>query len=270
MFADDTTIHTDATDIPTVASSLQNSVDDLMTWTEYNHMALNPSKTEVMLITTRQKRQNLTNSLPHIIIGDKPLKEVPNHKLLGVTIDNNMSWSEHVKILSKSIARKTFQLSRIKNYLNLHTRKLFYTAYIQSAIDYASTLWDSASGNVMKPLISIQRRAIKSVLLKPKIRHNDFISLGILPLFDRLKYNKVVFMRKILVGKTSSRLSNLFSLNVSRSIVKLNIPIPRLDLYKSSLLYSGSILWNNLPQYIQQKVRKPKSFREDLFQHFSR
>jgi hypothetical protein len=205
-------------------------------------MDLNPTKTELMLITTRQKRQNLTNSLPHIIIGDKPLKEVPNHKLLGVTIDNNMSWSEHVKILSKSIARKTFQLSRIKDFLNLHTRKLLYTAYIQSAIDYASTLWDSASGYVMKPLISIQRRAINSVLLKPKIRHNDFISLGILPLLDRLKYmyNKVVFMRKILVGKTSSRLSNLFSLNVSRSIVKLNIPIPRFDLYKSSLLYSGT------------------------------
>lgn len=32
------------------------------------------------------------------------------------------------------------------------TRKVFYTSHIQSIIDYASAVWDSASGTSMKPL----------------------------------------------------------------------------------------------------------------------
>ena len=267
MFADDTTLHTVETDTAKIASSLQKCANDLQSWTESNHMALNPTKTELMLITNRQKRQNLTSQLPAITVCNQPLKEVQHHKILGVTIDNNLSWSEHVKSLSKNIARKNFQLSRIKNFLNPHTRKLFYTAHIQSAIDYASTLWDSASGNIMKSLISVQRRAIKSVVLKPKIQKEDFVSIGILPLLDRLKFNKGVFMRKILVGKSSARLSKLFTVNASRGSVKLHTPIPRLDLYKSSLVYSGSLLWNNLPRTIQHKLHRPQSFKDNLLKY---
>jgi hypothetical protein len=268
MFADDTTIHTNETDISKVAFSLQKSANELQSWTEYNHMALNPSKTEVMLLTTRQKRQNLTSLLPTVTVCNQPLKEIQHHKILGVTIDNNLSWSEHIKILSKNVAKKAFQLSRIKHFLNPQSRKLFYTGHIQSAIDYASTLWDSASGNTMKPLISAHRRAIKSVVLKPKIKQTDFVSIGILPLTDRLKFNKGVFMRKILAGKTSTKLSELFTVNTSRGAVKLNTPIPRLDLYKSSLVYSGTLFWNNLPRNIQQKIHRPQCFKDDLLKHF--
>jgi hypothetical protein len=267
MFADDTTMHSEHNEIEPLAISIQDSIQELQSWTELNHMAVNPTKTEVMLITTRQKRQVLPSSLPPITLGNQTIKEVRHHKLLGVTIDNNLSWSEHVSTISKTISKKVFQLTRIKKFLNHHSRKLFYTAHIQSTVDYASTLWDSASGNVMKPLVRVIRRAIKAVLLKPKINDGDFVNLGILPLHDRLKYNKVVFMRAILSGKLSQTLSRCFSVNNSRHYTKLNTPIPRLDLFKTSLVYSGSVMWNNLPIYIQQARRRKKQFKTLLFKH---
>ena len=62
-------------------------------------------------------------------------------------------------------------------------------------------------------------------------------------------YNKARFMHKILLGKAPTYLVkrvsiNLYSRNYSR---KLNVPMPRLDLFKSSLMYSGPTLWNSLP-----------------------
>eukprot|EP00745_Piridium_sociabile_P015230 TRINITY_DN22467_c0_g1_i2.p1 TRINITY_DN22467_c0_g1~~TRINITY_DN22467_c0_g1_i2.p1 ORF type:complete len:114 (+),score=1.95 TRINITY_DN22467_c0_g1_i2:85-426(+) len=45
MFADDTTIHTYNTNLSNVSSSLQESIDQLIEWSECNHMSLHPKKT---------------------------------------------------------------------------------------------------------------------------------------------------------------------------------------------------------------------------------
>jgi len=99
-------------------------------------MSLHPDKTKFMLITTRQKRQNLPLKCPPISIGNQTVTEVDNHKGLGVTIDCNLSWSSHVIALCKSISKKMYQISKIKHFLNLYARKLFFHAHIQSIIDY--------------------------------------------------------------------------------------------------------------------------------------
>jgi hypothetical protein len=113
-----------------------------------------PKKNKFMPITTRPKRQNLRLKLPPIHINNQTIDEVNDHKVLGVTVDNNLSWSEHVSVPSKNISRKVYQLSKFKHYFDLHSRNLFYLAYIQSSIDYASTIWGSASASTIKPLLT--------------------------------------------------------------------------------------------------------------------
>ena len=132
-------------------------------------MSLHPDKTKFMLISTRQKRQNLPLKCPPISIGNQTVSEVDNHKVLGVTIDCSLSWSNHVTALCKSISKNNYQLSKIKHFLNLHARKLFLHGHIQSITDYGSTLWDSASANTLKPLVSLHERALKAILLKPQL-----------------------------------------------------------------------------------------------------
>ena len=65
--------------------------------------------------------------------------EVATHKVLGVTIDNNLSWKNNVNELTKRVSQKLYQLAKIKHFLNARARKLFY-AHIQPIIDYAPTL----------------------------------------------------------------------------------------------------------------------------------
>ena len=105
-----------------------------------------------MTITTRQKRQNISSRMP-LYIGNEKIVEVATHKVLGVTIDNNLSWTNHVlqvyticlgvNELTKRVSQKLYQLAKIIHFLNAHARKLFFHAHIQPIIDYASTLWDS-------------------------------------------------------------------------------------------------------------------------------
>ncbi len=133
--------------------------------------------------------------------------------------------------------------------------------HILSSINYCSTLFDSASANTMKPLISMYKRALKAVLLKStSLDMSDYKTLGILPLKLMLSINKGVFMQKIIHGTVPRNISSKFHTN-SRDMLKLDVPIPRIDLYKSSLLYSGSLFWNTLP-YNLRIVKKYIKFQD--------
>ena len=138
MLADDTTVHISRTDVPSIVTTLQLCVSDIVEWTHLNHMSLSPTKTYYMILTTRQKRQIL-NSLPaHILISKQQLHEVSEHKLLEVTIDNNLTWGPQIRDLCKSTAKRVYQSAKIKNFLTFYARKTFFQALIQSCIDCAS------------------------------------------------------------------------------------------------------------------------------------
>jgi hypothetical protein len=252
LFADDTTIHSSNSNLTNLTRSLQESINSLLQWTERNHMSLNPYKIKCMNITTRQKRQTLTSCMPPICLENQTIEEVASHKVLGVTIDNNLSWTNHVNGLSKRISQKLYQLSKIKHFLNAHARKQFFHAHIQSPIDYSSTLWDSASANTLKPLLGIYKRALKLTLLKSTtLTTHDYKSLDVLPLKSKLEYNTGIIMHRIVTGIAPSTLIANFRTNAVRHTHKLIIPIPKLDLFKCSLIYSGGNLWNNLPTSIK-------------------
>ena len=101
MLADDTTIHTSRTDVPLIVATHQLCVSDIVEWTHFNYMSLNPTKTNDMISTTRQKRQILNSPPAHILIGKQQLHEVIEHKLLRVTTDNNLALGPQIRDLYK-------------------------------------------------------------------------------------------------------------------------------------------------------------------------
>ena len=104
LFADDTTIHSSHSNLNNLLLSLQESINNLLQCTELHHMSLNSYKTKYMTITTRQKRQNISSRIP-LYIGNEKILEVATHKVLGVTIDNNLSWTNHVNELNKRFSK---------------------------------------------------------------------------------------------------------------------------------------------------------------------
>ena len=137
------------------------------------------------------------------------------------------------------------------------SKHFFCQAHIQIRTDYASILWDSASESLLKPLKSLHKRAIKIILLKHiSLTNEDNKNTTFLPLKARLMCNKARFMHTILSGKAPTYLLekvsvNHYSRNCSR---KLNVPMPRLDLFKSSLMFSGPTLWNSLPIALTETI----------------
>ena len=134
MLDDDKTIHTSGIDIPSIGATRQSCVSDSTEWTHIYDMSLNPSKTNYMILTTRQKRQILSSPPVQLLVGNKQLHEVSEHKLLGVIMDN-LTWGPHIRYLCKSLAKRVYQSAKIENFLTFHARKTIFQAHIQSRIN---------------------------------------------------------------------------------------------------------------------------------------
>ena len=142
-------------------------------------------------------------------------------------------------------------LSKLKLFVNSDSRLLFYNAHIKSHIDYASTVWDGSSDVHLRRLNSLHRRAAKLILPDPSLSTDQKLKkLNILPLHKHLLFNKGVMMFKIRNDTQPKYLCHFFSRHEPRYSSHrqhFNVPLPRIDIYKTSLSFSGPSFWNQLP-----------------------
>ena len=264
LFADDSSLHASSSSVVSLENSLQNGLDNVKEWCNENKMIIHPQKTKSMVVTTRQKQQ-INPLILNLRYGSTEIEQTSSHTVLGVQIDSNMSWNTHVNNLIKRLSKNVFLLSQLKKYASQEALKLFFEAHINSHINYASTLWDMCSQDLMKRLISVHRRAIKILLPGTAYTTEEkYATLNILELPKQLQLNKLCLINNILLKESPSYLE-CFVQRASERYGSKNLipPIPRIDLFKTSLSYSGSVLYNQLPVTFKQMFCK-KAFKRNV------
>ena len=128
MFADDTTMHLHDNSISRIETTLNHELCQIQKWCQQNQMIINTDKTKCMLMGTHQKKSKLENVNFHLQLSGHTLENVEMHKLLGIHIDHNLQYTCHVDAVCKTLTYKLFTLRKIKRFLPMHTRKLFYNA----------------------------------------------------------------------------------------------------------------------------------------------
>ena len=82
--------------------------------------------------------------LPAIYIGESIIEYKAKTRLLGVTVDQNLSWIPHLQQVVKSFANKLSLLKKSR-FLPCHGCGSFYLKVTQLSITYAMPMWGSAS-----------------------------------------------------------------------------------------------------------------------------
>ena len=134
---------------------------------------LNLDKTKLMIFHRQQKRVKELN----IIIND-----TQSFNFLGITLSENMSWTNHVLSIKKKISKVVGILYRLRNTFPLDVLKTLYKSLVLSYINYGLLLW----GIEVKKLKSIQKRAIRLITGSNYVAHTEplFIQLGVLKVQD--------------------------------------------------------------------------------------
>ena len=161
LFADDGTLYTANDNIDNIRRNLQQSLYDVFGWCCRNWMALNPTKTKCMSMTTRQKHQK--KQLPlNLKFETTPIEQVLKHRLLGVTVDEQLKWQTHINNICRTVSRNICLLSKLSQIVSQKSKLAFFFAHTMSHMNYVLNAWDGCACVHMKQLYSLHKRALKS------------------------------------------------------------------------------------------------------------
>ena len=94
--------------------------------------------------------------------------------------------------------------------------------------------------------------------------------MRIMSLQKQLEYNKGLFMYRVLSNEATEYISNLYTHTPSRYSSSrnyhLSLPRPRIDIFRTSISFSGAYLWNNLPLTVRS-CQSLSSFKCKLRAH---
>ena len=119
MYADDTNITVSANNAADLKTMLNDELSNLNSWLRANKLSLNITKTEYMIIGSRQRlRATTENQIIEVCIEGKKITRVAESKSLGVYRDETLSWKKHMKELSKKIASGIGALKRLMPFIS--------------------------------------------------------------------------------------------------------------------------------------------------------
>ena len=154
-FADDNSPYSCSTDVDSVIERLQNDSLILLQWFENNMLKANPDKFHLLL--------SGKNNDKFIQIQQYKIQSSESEKLLGIKIDNNLSFNEHVTELCTKASQKLHALERVSCYMTCHQKRTIMKAFINSQFGYCPLVWIFCSRNLNNRINRIHERALRTV-----------------------------------------------------------------------------------------------------------
>ena len=81
----------------------------------------------------------------NLTLGTNIIQQVREHRVLGITIDEELKRQPHIDNIRKQVAQNLFLPGQLRKYVDIDCRKLFFNAHLMAHINYASTVWRNAS-----------------------------------------------------------------------------------------------------------------------------
>jgi hypothetical protein len=116
------------------------------TWMQSNLLMLNDSKSEVVLLGTKQQLSKL--SCLEISIGNVNIKPCTKVRNLGVIFDDNMPMEDHVNSVCKTSYFCIRLLGKLRKFLDGETAAVIAHAFVASRLDCCSSLLYGVSGSL--------------------------------------------------------------------------------------------------------------------------
>ena len=92
------------------------------------------------MLITRQKRTFIDDTLNVIICG-QPVNQVMSVKMLGLELEQSLSWTKHIEHIYK-VTPALGLLKRVRDFVGRDTLVSIYNAFILPHLEYACVVWD--------------------------------------------------------------------------------------------------------------------------------
>ena len=131
---------------------------------------MNPDKTEMILITSKHNQKSL--SLPFSVDLNGTLIHLSSTaRNLGVTLDQNLSFQQHVSRTCQICHFELRRINFIRHYLSQDALKTLISAFVLSKIDYCNSLLAGCPKQLIHKLQKVQNNAERLICRTSKSDH---------------------------------------------------------------------------------------------------
>ena len=158
-FADDNTITEIEETVQELINLLQVKTEKAINWLDLNNMIANPDKFKAIILS--KETLNTTDITFNFKGQNISAKEEVD--LLGITIDNKLTFETHISSLCHKAAGQLNALKRLSYYIPIQTCKILVEAFIFSNFNYCPLVWYFSTAKQMNKIERIQERALRFI-----------------------------------------------------------------------------------------------------------
>ena len=153
-FADDNTLFACDVSMDKLIEKLESSAITVIEWFKNNHMELNESKCHLLFCG------NSKNSIS-VNVGSFTIEQENEVNLLGIVIDKQLKFDNHIYTIYKKAGNKLNALGRLCNILLLQKRKILMKAFVISQFSFSPLVGMFHSRELNSKINALHYRALK-------------------------------------------------------------------------------------------------------------
>ena len=152
-----------------ILNSANVALSSVYEWLCANKLTLNLNKTKYMVYQLRQKFDY--NVYFRITLDGQYIEQAFSVKYLGLMIDNNLSWHDHIEYIVGKISKNINILFKVKSFLNFHSLISLYYALVYPCLTHGSILWANNYEVPLSSIVRLQNKVIRIINDVPLCDH---------------------------------------------------------------------------------------------------
>ena len=267
LFADDTTILFSDKNIVSKINIVNRELVEVSNWFKANKLSINASKTNFMILGTSCMTSKVQNDL-NITLNNTDLEKVTSTKFLGVIIDENLSWKNHINCTSKTISKNIGVINKLKHFIPYSILRTLYCTLILPYQNYGVVIWGEICKTYLDKIVKLQKWAIRSINNAHFRSHTAplFFKSNLLNINDMYTLELGVFMYRFSTSDLPISFNDYFKKRSdihkynTRHTNDLQLTNNKKAFSDQSIRTNGPVLWNSLPKTIKES-KSVKHFR---------
>ncbi|XP_065651287.1 uncharacterized protein LOC136079476 [Hydra vulgaris] len=253
MFADDTNFFLSSNNIITLFNDMNIELIKISKWFKSNKLSINIEKTKWTLFNPKSKKHLLPNDMPQIYIDNIQIKQSKVILFLGVFIDENLTWKNHIETLRNKVSKNIGVLHKARSFVNRHALIQLYYSLIQCHLNYSNIAWGSAKKCQLDPLYRQQMHLARLINFKDRFTHAKLLlfKMSILIIYQLNVFNTLCFIFKCKINLAPIPFQNLHAIKPKNKYDLRNDNFvyqhySHTNFGRSLISYRGAYLWNQI------------------------
>ena len=254
-YADDNTPYAINENIDDLIKSLENDSSILIQWFTDNYLVMNADKSH-LLVT---KHEDVC-----IEVDNQIIESTKTVKLLGITIDNRLNFTEHIGNICKKASTKLHALARISNFMNPQKLRILVKAFFESQFSYCPLVWMFHSRTLNNRINKLHERALRLVYKDPHLTFEQLLEKdNSFTIHHRNLQKLAIEIYKIINNESPVIMKQIFPVSNNPYNLRNNNPFISTNVHTvyngtETISFRGPQIWALVPE----NIKKSKSTTE--------